>query len=267
MHVTAQDDALKSLGQSGLLDILRWAAPVAFAHTNETYDEDAGHDQGVVGYLNFKHLQDLLDRATANGRFALGEHVEGSGADVLERGITPDAFRSMPSVASDAVSRHDYMQSPGWAADGYRVLLQSYQFGHVDDIKWAQRSDAKRRVASQHHVGEAPLFSAEEFGLEIIAGIPDDDSFAGITLVAAHAYDPITGQFELYIGQSKNPGHRGDSCWHWRQKLISGGAPIGGMPLDVSPMLPGDAASTDVDEIHVRIKKPRAGEEAGTANG
>lgn len=259
--VTAEDDAIASLRGSGLLDVLTWAAPAAFAATDEIFDEDAGHDQGVVGYLNFKHLRDLIDRATSNGRFVLGDGVGGVGSDVLERGIAPAVFRSMPPVAPDAITRRNYRQSPGWAADGYRVLLQSYTFGRIDKIKWAQRGDAKRRVASQHLIGQRTLFDDAGFGLESTLGIPDDDDFAGVTLVAAHAFNPATKQFELHIGQSKNPEHREDSCWHWRRLVHSGGTSIGGATRVAPLALPGDPASADVDDVVVRIKKkPLAGE-------
>jgi hypothetical protein len=221
----------------------------------------------VIGYLNFKHLKDLMDRATSNGRFVLGEDVDGIGSDVLERGIAPEAFRSMPSVLPDAIARSDYQQSPGWAAGGYRVLLQSYVFGRIDDIKWVQRSDAKRRVASQHFVGDNTLFDDADFGLESLPGIPEDDGFSGVTLVAAHAFNPTTKQFELYIGQSKNPAFPEDSCWHWRRMVLSGGTLMGGVEMTVPPTLPGDAASTEVEDIIVRIKKPLEGEGSGTANG
>jgi len=265
--VTAEDDALASLRGSGLLDVLTWAAPAAFAATDQMFDEAAGHDQGVVGYLNFKHLKDLIDRATSNGRFVLGEDVDGTGSDFLERGIAPEVFRAMPSLAPEAITRNDYRQSPGWAAGGYRVLLQSYTFGRIDDIKWVQRSDAKRRVASQHFVGESTLFDDVDFGPEWIPGIPDDDNFTGVTLVAAHAFNPATKQFELYVGQSKNPVSTKDPCWYWRQMLLSGGTPTGGTDVRVPPALPGTAASTDVDDIAVRIKKPLAGEGADAENG
>lgn len=265
--VTAEEDAIASLHDAGLLNVLTWAAPAAFAATDQIYDEDAGHDQGVIGYLNFKHLKDLMDRATSNGRFVLGDDVDGTGSDVLERGIAPEVFRAMPPLPPAAVVRSNYRQSPGWAAEGYRVLLQSYIFGRVDDIKWVQRSDAKRRVASQVFVGQDTLFDDAEFGLESISGIPDDDDFAGVTLVAAHAFNPTTKQFELYLGQSKNPAYPKDTCWHWRQMLLSGGTPIGGTGMAVPPVLPGDAASSDVDDVVVRIKKPSAGKGSGTANG
>ncbi|WP_188742967.1 hypothetical protein [Agromyces bauzanensis] len=265
--MTAEDDALSSLQASGLLNVLTWAAPAAFAATDQLYDEDQGHDQGVVGYLNFKHLKDLIDRATSNGRFVLGQDVDGTGDDVVKRGVTPEVFNAMPSLAADAIFRSDYKQSPGWAIEGFRVLLQSFPFGKIDDIKWVQRSDAKRRVASQLFVRDYALFDDEEFGLESIAGIPDDDDFAGVTLVVAHAFNPTTKQFELYIGQSKNPEYPGDSCWHWRRLLLSDGTPLGVAGISVPPTMPGDGVTTDVEDVPVRIKKPRTDEGLGSANG
>lgn len=265
--MTAEDDALSSLRASGLGDVLTWAAPAAFGATDQLYDEDAGHDQGVIGYLNFKHLKDLIDRATSNGRFVLGEDVDGTGSDVIERGITPEVFRQMPTLEAGAVIRSDYRQSPGWSAGGYRILLQSYTFGGVDDIRWVERSDAKRRVASQHFLGQGTLFDDVDFGLEFIPGIPDDDGFAGVTLVAAHAFNPVTKQFELYVGQSKNPVYGGDACWHWRHLLLSGGTPIGKAGPTNQPVLSGDGASTDVDDVTVRIREPLAGKGSDSANG
>lgn len=265
--VTAEDDAIASLRESRLLDVLAWAAPAAFAATEQIYDEDAGHDQGVIGYLNFKHLKDLLDRATSNGRFLLGEGVEGAGADVLERGITPEAFRSMPRLSPGAITRRNYRQSPGWAADGYRVLLQSYTYGQVDAIKWARRSDAKHRVASQHFASQDALFDDAEFGLEWIPGIPDDDDFAGVTLVAAHAFNPASKEFEVHIGQSRNPGYPGDECWYWRQLLLSGGTPRGAVDGTLLPGRPGKGASADVEDVVVRIRKSRTNDQPGTSNG
>ncbi|PPI56256.1 hypothetical protein [Rathayibacter toxicus] len=264
--MTAEDDALESLTQSRLLEVLEWAAPVAFDRTRQDYDEDAGHDQMIIGVHNFVYLRDLLDRATANERFALPDGAASLGEDILGRGITPESRRSMPLLAPDRISRSDYQRSPGWAADGYRVLLQSFRYGEVDRIKWGQRSEAKRRVASQSFAQNV-LFSDEDLGLETIAGIPDDDDFDGVTLVAAHSYDPITGRFELHIGQSKNPEFRGDSCWHWRRQLLDSETlpelTAQGLPL----AFPGDAPSMQVEEINVRLKKARTGDDAATSNG
>lgn len=265
--MTAKDDALTAFRASGLLDVLKWGAPVAFIATDQLYDEDQGHDQGVVGYLNFKHFTDLIDRATSNGRFKLGEGLESLGGDVMERGITPEAFGAMPSLLADAVARRDYKQSPGWAVDGYRVLLQSYPLGKIDEIKWGQRSAAKKRVADQFFDDGNALFSPEDFGLETISGIPDDDDFEGVTLIAAHAFNPTTKQYELYIGQSKNPVSANNECWYWKELLLSGGTPTGGAGLLVTPQMPTGGASTDVEDVPVRIKRTRVGEGSGAANG
>ncbi|MCV7526839.1 hypothetical protein [Micrococcus luteus] len=265
--MTSEDDALESLGQSGLLEVLTWAAPVAFARTGQDYDEDAGHDQMIIGVHNFVYLRDLLDRATANGRYTLPDGASNLGEDILGSGITPEARRAMPPLPPDRISRSDYQRSPGWAADGYRVLLQSFKYGEVEHIKWGQRSEAKRRVASQSFIAQDTLFSDEDFGLETIAGIPDDDDFEGVTLVAAHSYDPVTGKFELHIGQSKNSEFRGDSCWHWRHQLLDGGTPPELTGRGLPPVLPGDAPSTQVEEIAVRLKKAQIGDGTATSNG
>ncbi|MGU3432610.1 hypothetical protein ACNHUS_06285 [Actinomycetes bacterium M1A6_2h] len=263
--MSTKDDAIKALRASGLLDVLTWAAPVAFAATDQLYDEDQGHGQGFIGYVNFTHYEDLVDRATANGRFKLGEGLNSLGEDVLKRGITPAAFSSMPRLPADAVVRRDYKRSPGWAIDGYRILLQSYLFGKIDDIKWVQRSDAKKRVAEQPFLVDDSLFSNEELGFKSTPGIPDDDEFVGLTLIAAHAFNPTTKQFELYIGQSKNPECADDPCWHWRMLLLSGGTATQGKDLQVSPSIPHGGASTDVDDVPVRIKRTGAAEGSGTA--
>lgn len=265
--MTSEDDALESLGRSGLLEVLKWAVLVAFARTGQDYDEDAGHDQMVVGVLNFEYIRDLLDRATANGRYVLPDGASNLGEDILGKGITPEALRTMPSILPGRISRSDYRCSPGWAADGYRVLLQSFKYGEVDHINWGQKSDAKRRVASQPFVTQDALFSIEEFGLKRIVGIPDGDDFEGVTLVAAHSYEPITDKFELYIGQSKNSEFRGDSCWHWRRQLLDGGTSSELTGRGLPPVLPGSAPSMQVEEIAVRLKKAQTGEGAATSNG
>lgn len=266
-YMTVKDDALENLGQSGLLEVLSWAAPVAFARTGQDYDEDAGHDQMIIGVHNFVYLRDLVDRATANGRYALPDGASSLGEDILERGITPGARQSMPRLAPDRIVRSDYQRSPGWAKDGYRVLLQSFKYGEVDHIKWGQRSEAKRRVASQSFIAQDTLFSDDDFGLETIAGIADDDDFEGVTLVAAHSYDPITGKFELHIGQSKNSEFWGDSCWYWRHQLLDGGMPPELTGRSLPPVLPGDAPSTQVEEINVRLKKALTDDGTATSNG
>jgi len=265
--VTDTDDLFESLRASGLLPVLEWAAPVAFAMTREDFDEDRGHDQAIIGLHNFVHLRDLLDRATSNGRFARAEDVTGEGGDVLRRGIAPAALAAMPTIAAGVIERNDYEQSPGWASDGYRILLQSYKFGSVDKIKWGQRSKAKEQVAKQPFVSGPTLFDDADYGLESLPGIPDDNEFNGVTLVVAHSFDSVTGDFELFVGLSKNPERRGDSCWHWRVPLLRGGSGGSSERVDTTPALPGDPASSAVADIEVPLRKPRSGESAGTGNG
>lgn len=262
-----ENEVIGKLTASGLLGVLSWAAPAAFAATEQVYDEDAGHDQSVIGTLNYKHLQDLIDRATSNGRYRRGVGVDGFGSDVLKRGVTPEVFQSMPRLEEDAITRSNYQQSPGWAIPGVRILLQSYSFGEIEEIKWAERSEAKRRVASQGFVSENTLFEDHEFGLESEPGILGDEAFEGVTLVAAHAFNPSTKQFELYVGQSKNAEYPKDSCWYWKQLLLSGGAPIGDIGLARPPVLPGDAASTNVEDVAVRIKTQRPDKSSGSVSG
>jgi hypothetical protein len=261
--VTAQDDALSSLTRSGLRPALEWAAPIAFARTGNDYDEDAGHDQAIIGLHNFVYMRDLLDRSSGNGRYAVDPAANGKGRDFLGRGIPPEALVAMPAIADGTIMRRDYQGSAGWAADGHRILLQSFKFGGIDKIKWGQRSEAKRTVASQLYVGGTPLFEDEDFGLESLPGVPDDQDYDGLTLVAAHGYDPTTSQFELYVGQSKNPEFRGDGCWHWRTLLLSGGADVVAPILDVNGPLPGAPAGASVDDVEIRPKQ-RPDDKSGT---
>lgn len=89
--MAAEDDALSAFQSSGLIDVLKWGAPVAFTATDQLYDEDQGHDQGVVGYLNFKHFKDSnlgeTDQTFRVGRAAWGVlfHLEALAAAVLPR--------------------------------------------------------------------------------------------------------------------------------------------------------------------------------------
>lgn len=262
--MTVDEVAIRTLGGSGLLDVLKWAAPAAFRATDQIYDEDQGHDRGVVGYLNYKHLKNRIDRATSNEQYMLGKDVDSASDDVVGRGITPDELHSMPEISADLIARSDYKNSPGWTIPGYRILLQSFPLGRVDEIKWEQRSNAKRQVASQPYSHQDPLFEAEDFGLELIASIPDDDTFDGVTLVAAHAFDPASKHFELYIGQSKNPEFRNDSCWHWKLQLLSSGTMMSGAEQPIPAPIPNDGASTEVEDVPVRIKKATKGERTGS---
>jgi hypothetical protein len=255
--VITENEALDQLAASGLATVIKWAAPVAFARTAQDFDEDSGHDQSIIGGHNYVYVRDLMDRSTGNGRYARGADVTGLGDDFVSRGIPAQALTTMPNLENDSIVRSDYQQSPGWAAGNIRLLIQSYKFGKIDKIRWVR--PAKKRVAGQQFRTSVPLFEDEDMGLQSVPGIPDDDGFDGTTLIAAHASNPITGQFELYIGQSKNPAYRGDSCWHWRRLLLRDGQ----SPLDLrapaSPDLPGIAPTGVADEISVTVRTDRKG--------
>lgn len=250
-----------------MLAVLKWAAPSAFRATDQMYDEDQGHDRGVVGYLNYKHFKNRMDRATSNEQYMLGNDVDSVSDDVIGRGITPDELLTMPKIPAGVVVRSNYKNSPGWSIPGYRVLLQSFSLRGIDEIKWEQRSNAKRQVASQPYSQPDALFEAVDFGLEVIGGIPDDDAFDGVTLVAAHAFDPASKQFELYIGQSKNPEFRNDACWHWKLSLLSSGTMMSGAGQPVLTPIPNEGASTEVEDVPVRIKKTTEDEGTGSTHG
>ncbi len=250
-----EEEAIDKLTRSGIGSLIKWAAPVAFTRTAQDYDDDAGHDQSIIGGHNFVYIRNLLDRGSGNGRYAQGPDTTGDGDDYLSRGIPPEAFLSMPSIPPGLIARSDYQQSPGWASGDLRVLLQSYKLGNIDKIRWVR--PAKRKVATQRFAADIPLFEDEDFGLQSLPGIPDDDNFEGTTLVIAHASNPLSGQFELFVGLSKNPLYRGDSCWHWRQRLLSGGAPTTGLTAPTSRDMPGNAPTGEAEEIPVRLRQPR----------
>ena len=248
--------AREALDVTGLEAALLWAAPLAFSQTAEDYDEDRGHDQFIIGGHNFVYIRDHLDRCTGNGRYVLAPDAPNDGRDFLGRGIPADAFAQMPRLAPGQIARRDYQRSPGWAAGEVRIVLQSFKFGQVDRIKWGR--PAKKRVASQLYVTENTLFDDDDYGLESLPGIPDDDDFNGTTLVAAHSFAPVSGQYELYVGQSRVPEFRGDDCWYWRVPLLRGGTGPSGSSETSTPKLPGDAPTGQADEINVRLKAPRS---------
>lgn len=250
-----ESDARAALKNTGLESALRWAAPLAFAQTADDYDEDRGHDQFIIGGHNFVYLRDHLDRCTGNGRYVLAPDAPSDGRDFLGRGIPAEAFEQMPRIEPGQIARRDYQRSPGWAADGVRIVLQSFKFGQVDRIKWGR--PAKKRVASQLYFTANTLFDDDDYGLESLPGIPDDDDFDGTTLVAAHSFNPVTGQYEIYVGQSRVPEFRGDACWYWRDPLLRGGTQPSESVQPVTPTLPGDAPSGQADEINVTLKRPR----------
>lgn len=255
--MSEETEALAALEAAGVTDLYQWAAQTAFARVSQDYEEAAGHDQAVVGTLAYKYFQDLFDRATSSGKFALPDGASAQdGRDVLQQGISGDAFLHMPHFVPDAINRSNCNGSPGWALGDFRWLLQSYRFGQVDSIVWGQKSQTKLLVARQPFIsGEVPLFSFSEFGLPEPTLIAIDD-FVGTTLVLAHAFNRENGAYEAYVGHSHEPEHWGDGSWYWRQLVASGGAGSpGASQIADRPLFPGTAPSHDVEDADVRLRR------------
>lgn len=252
-------DLLPALERGQALSLIQWVAATAAARVSKDFDEDAGHDQAVVGFLSYKYHCDLFDRATSSGRYALpADAPAGLGLDIVRRGITDEAYESMPRLEPGSIRRSNFRGSPGWAVNDVRWVLQSFGFGNIDQIVWAQKSDTKQAVARQVYVDETSyLFSYEQLGVEEPLAEPLDDAFVGTTLVLCHSYDKETGSYQEYIGDSKVSERYGDGPWYWRRLVASGGVTPSGSATTTEKDLPGTAPSVDVEDASVRIRANR----------
>ncbi|PPG90694.1 hypothetical protein C5C00_01585 [Rathayibacter rathayi] len=259
-----ETDLLATLDRGQALKLISWVAATAAARVSRDFDEDAGHDQAVVGFLSYKYHVDLFDRATSCGRYALpSDAPAGVGLDIVRRGITAEAYDSMPRIELGAIKRSNFRGSPGWAVGDVRWVLQSFSFGHIDKIIWAQKSDTKQAVAQQALKDKSSfLFSFDELGVEEPQTAVVDDSFVGTTLVLCHSFDMEAGSYQEFIGNSKSSEHHGDGPWSWRRLIASGGDSRLGATTSVETDLPGKAPSTDVEDAAVRIRTNRDAETA-----
>lgn len=254
--MSEQAEVVGALEEAKIINLFEWAGQTAYGRVFQDFDEDAGHDQAIVGSLGYKYLVNLLDRAGGCDKYALPEDTSPeAGLDLLRAGITDEAFDDMPRFAPGSIIRSNCNGSPGWARGNIRWLLQSYNFGEIDRISWSQKSETKRRVA-QRPSSEDPnaLFALTDLGLEE-EDLVEDLDFSGKTLVLAHAFDRATGGFEMYLGRSRETVSRGDTPWYWRHLVASGGpgtAPLG--TVDWIPSLPGTPASSDVADTPVRLR-------------
>ena len=266
--MTEENDLFAALQTSGVIDLLDWASTTAFARVAQDYDEEAGHDQAVVGFLAYKYLLDLLDRATSSGKYALPVGASaGHGRDIIRLGISAEAFDSMPRLDPDLIKRSNFNGSPGWAFGDVRWLLQSYHFGEIDKLIWGQKSDSKLQVANQPYVtADTALFDFADLGMDTPETVALDE-FVGSTLILAHAFNRETGAFEVYIGRSRAPEHWGDGPWHWRRLIITGGTgrPVEGRHAEGS-VLPGTPPSADVQDADVKLR-PLEDEGTNSAEG
>jgi hypothetical protein len=266
--MTEENDIFAALKAASVIDLLDWASTTAFARVAQDYDEDAGHDQSVAGFLAYKYLLDLLDRATSSGKYALPEGASADhGRDILRQGISTEAFEAMPRLDPDFINRSNFNGSPGWAFGDVRWLLQSCRFGDIDKLIWGQKSDSKLQVANQPFIdADTVLFDFADLDMDEPETVAIDE-FVGSTLILAHAFNRENGSFEVYIGRSRAPEHWGDGPWHWRRLIVSGGTGgAGGGMTPEGPKLPGTPPSTEVEDAVVKLR-PAEGEGTNRAEG
>lgn len=263
--MSEENEIWADLESNAALDLLTWAATTAFKRVAQDYDKPAGHGQAVVGTLAYTYLQDLLDRASSCGEYALPANAaSGAGSDILRDGITPEAFASMPRLDPNLVNRSDYNGSPGWAMGQFRWLLQSLPYGEIDKIQWSQKSPSKQHVAEQPYISpDETLVGWEDLGLEEGAVEPID-TFVGTTLVLAHGFDRETGAYEMHLGRSRMRTYRGELPWHWKRLITRGGGFIPEAIMPIDPSLPGNPPVREEADAEVRLRRPGQGTTTGT---
>jgi hypothetical protein len=253
--VSEQEDAVEALQANGVLAALAWACDSARHQTLQSYDPETGHSQAWIGYNMFTVLEDRLNRVFSLGRFVLGADTDPAhGADLVAQGLATGEFERMPHLPPGLVIRDDLNKSPGWLSQGWRILLQSYGGMDIDEIKWAQRSWTKRRVAGQPSPDE-PMLGLPEFHMaaDVLADLStrelSDEPI--VTLVLAYAIDAVTGVSAFYLGHPRlNPG--GGEPWHWRVSIEDSGQ--GGTGRGLRAGSPTDQPPSPVEDAAVRLR-------------
>lgn len=200
-----REDAVAELGGAGVVDGVRWAARSAYRRAFEDHDEDTGYTRGSYGFNATTLLQDRLDRVFSAGRYALGDLDADAGSDVTALGLDRTETAAMPRLPAGTVTRSDLNGSPGWRSGRWRLLLVKTDYGHVDALHWASKSQTRQEVASRPDPDQLALF-------------PEDDPGDAVTLMVAHSGDRHTGFRELHLARPRfNRG--GGKPWHWRVEL------------------------------------------------
>jgi len=258
--MSEQDDALEDLQANGVLAALAWACGSARHQTLQSFDPETGHSQAWIGYNMFTILEDRLNRVFSLGRFVIDTDTDPAlGVDLLAQGLATGEFDRMPHLPPGLVIRDDLNKSPGWLSQGWRILLQSYGGMDIDEIKWAQRSQTKRRVAGQPRPDE-PMLDLPEFQMaaDVLADLskrePSDTPI--VTLVLAYAIDAVTGVSAFYLGHPRL-NYGGGEPWHWRVPIDDSG--ISGTGRGLRPGSSADQPSSPVEDAEVRLR-PQVGE-------
>jgi hypothetical protein len=266
--MTEREQVLEILRNRGVLDGITWAHGSAYRQVRQDYNPAGGHNQAWIGYSAHIYLLDRLDRVFQCGGFAVPPGEDSVGRDVLADGITDRDFQSRPLLPPGTVLRRDLNGSPGWVTCGWRWLLASYEFGQVTKIRWSERSETKQLVAQQPH-GEAdgglfPLFTLP--GLPSWEGLSDDDRALRRTLVLAHAMDPITAEFELFLGRIRW-NIDGGEAWTWRIDLTAQPSSTVDHSVHHRPIDPVISGGSDIEDAEVRVRRPARDQDGAHVNG
>lgn len=254
-----ETEALKALEKCGVLDAMRWAARSAADRTLADYSEDTGHDGRWLGMTRHILLEDRLNRVFALGKYALPEELDpAAGADIVLAELSKNDRRTIPAIKPHAVKRANVQGSPGWSTGEYHFLIQSFQPGEVDSIRWQALSETKQAIAAQPNPDEPPLFdlkanSEQTPAVEVPSGSP--------VLVLAHSLDPSTGASGLYLGLPCLDPAKGKS-WHWRIPLHK--QPPAGGGIKTYPV-PRSDNPNDVADVEVRLRPRSAANDSGEA--
>ncbi|MFJ1787319.1 hypothetical protein ACIOML_23815 [Streptomyces anulatus] len=222
--MSEEQDALDGLREAGVLAGIGWAAKSAYARAMQDYDPEAGHGPGVVGYTAHDLLKNRQDRVFSCGRYTVSSPTEATaGMDVVEHGLLPGEYETMPRLTPGLVTRSNLNGSPGWRFANLRWLQASFTFGGVDEIPWPRKSPTKRSVASQPDPDPEPTLFDLDPGFDELASELSDgeaDLEGLITLVLAHSVQRDLNVRELFLGRSRlNSG--GGRAWYWKRDLLS----------------------------------------------
>ncbi|MGW4673438.1 hypothetical protein [Streptomyces sp. NPDC004324] len=255
--MTEQEQVVDDLSNPGVLAGITWAATSAYADTMRIYDPHKGHKPGTIGYVAHGLICDRMDRVFSCGDYTLPPgQPAGVGMEAVREGLHPDDADAMPHLDPNLVSYAPLNNSPGWLFGTRRWLLQSFEFGKVQKIPWARKSETKRLVAS--HPDPDPqedLFSA--LAMDEYLGTPvviDSEKDNGIdTFVLAHSIHEELRSLELFFGR---PNLVRRKSWHWRHDLIANPpTPGGGMPIGRDPQPYTPNPNEVVSDAPMRLRK------------
>jgi hypothetical protein len=223
-RMSEQEDAVADLSGAGVLAGIYWAGAAAYRQTMQDYNPRIGHKPGWVGYTAHQLLCDRMDRVFSCGDFQLPAGLPAeAGMDAVREGLHEEDFAAMPRIEPGLVSYSSLNSPPGWRFGSWRWLLQSFQFGESRKIRWATKSDTKRRVASYPDPDQTDLFTSVGLSLDGFESEPvviseTDDEDGAITLVLAHSVHRELRERELFMGRPNLASHQ---AWHWKHNLMT----------------------------------------------